>query len=164
MTKLFIQTYERNYHFVSLQIMVHASIYIKNKDNIKAPCYWRLVRGTNRWLMDSPHKGPVIRKAFPSHGVIMSTLFRFSMQRKLRYWIIHTCKRMEYFLVVPWTESVSEHKNESPHHCSCYFHFGVVAAPLERLVPWGVGYQARSGMLWGLGVSTHTLAPSSWGK
>ena len=36
------------------------------EDNIKAPYHWFFVGIPTR---GSPHKGPVMRKAFPSHGV-----------------------------------------------------------------------------------------------
>ena len=32
------------------------------------------VRGIHRWVMDSPHKGPVTRKMFPFHDVIMQQI------------------------------------------------------------------------------------------
>ena len=38
-----------------------------NKENPKAPHYRPLVRGNHRWLVDSPHKTPVIQKSFPYH-------------------------------------------------------------------------------------------------
>ena len=37
------------------------------KGNINALHYWPFVGGIHRWLVDSPHKGPVIRKVFPCH-------------------------------------------------------------------------------------------------
>ena len=41
------------------------------KGNIKAKHHWPLEWGIHRWSVDSPHKGPVTRKACPYHGVIM---------------------------------------------------------------------------------------------
>ena len=38
--------------------------------NIESPHYWPFVRGSHRWSVDSPHKGPVMRKTFPCHGVV----------------------------------------------------------------------------------------------
>ena len=32
--------------------------------------YWPLCEGIHRWPVDSPHKGPVMRKAFPCYDVI----------------------------------------------------------------------------------------------
>ena len=42
-----------------------------NKENIVTPHYWPFVMGIHRWPMDSPHKGPVMLKAFPYHEDIM---------------------------------------------------------------------------------------------
>ena len=44
------------------------------KENIKAPYhayYWPFMRVIHQSLVDSPHKGPVMQKAFPCHDVIM---------------------------------------------------------------------------------------------
>ena len=41
------------------------------KVNIKFPHHWPFVRGFHRSPVESPHKGPVMRKAFPCHGAIM---------------------------------------------------------------------------------------------
>ena len=41
------------------------------KGNIKAPYHWHFLKGIHRWPMDSPHKGPVMRKLFPFHDVII---------------------------------------------------------------------------------------------
>ena len=42
------------------------------KENIKAKDYWFFVWGTNlRWVVDSPHKGPVMWKESPCHDVFM---------------------------------------------------------------------------------------------
>ena len=40
--------------------------------NIEVPHHWPFVRGNHRSLMDSPHKGAVMRKAFPCHDGIVS--------------------------------------------------------------------------------------------
>ena len=42
-----------------------------NKENITALLYWPFRRGTHRSPVDSPHKGPVIRKELPCLGVII---------------------------------------------------------------------------------------------
>ena len=34
--------------------------------------YWHFLRGINQWLMDSPHKGPVMQKVYPCHDVIIN--------------------------------------------------------------------------------------------
>ena len=41
------------------------------KENIKARHYWPFVRGIHQWPVDSPHKGPVMLKAFPCYDVII---------------------------------------------------------------------------------------------
>ena len=43
-----------------------------NTENPKAPHYWHIVKGIQRWLVDSPYKGSVMRKAVPCHDVITS--------------------------------------------------------------------------------------------
>ena len=45
---------------------------MQHKKHIKAPHY---VRGLHRSTMDSHHKGPVMRKSFPYHDVIMTKKF-----------------------------------------------------------------------------------------
>ena len=44
----------------------------QHKRNIKALCYWPFVRGIHRWPVDSPHKGPVMRKMFQCCDIIMT--------------------------------------------------------------------------------------------
>ena len=48
---------------------------VDNKQNIEASHYWSFVRGIYRWSLDSPHKGPVMQKAFACHDVVMNTLY-----------------------------------------------------------------------------------------
>ena len=38
----------------------------------QSPCYWPFVMGIRQWPVDFPHKGPVMRKVFSCHGIIMS--------------------------------------------------------------------------------------------
>ena len=45
-----------------------------NELNIKALFYWPFVRGIQWWPVDSPHKGPMIWKAFPCHVAIGNNL------------------------------------------------------------------------------------------
>ena len=42
-----------------------------NKENNRGLHYWPFVKGIHRFPMDSPHKGPVMLKAFPCPDVIM---------------------------------------------------------------------------------------------
>ena len=37
----------------------------------KATIYWPFVRGIHQWMVDSPHKGPVMSKGFCCHDDIM---------------------------------------------------------------------------------------------
>ena len=50
-----------------VQLLVQANI----KGNTKGPHYWPIVRGIHWSLVDSPHNGPVMWKAFPCHDGIM---------------------------------------------------------------------------------------------
>ena len=57
------------------------NIFFTNKKrNIKARHDWPFVRGIHRWPVDSPHKGPVMRKACPWHDTVMflSVMFLFA--------------------------------------------------------------------------------------
>ena len=54
------------------------------KDSIKDAHYWPFVRGIHQWLVDSPHKGPVMHEAFACHEVIMGM---GQMDTGLLFWI-----------------------------------------------------------------------------
>ena len=41
------------------------------KENIAVLHYWSFVRGIHRWPVDSPQKGPVMRKTFSCHDLVM---------------------------------------------------------------------------------------------
>ena len=57
---------------LTIQMLVQAN----NKGNIKTLLYWPFVRGIHRWLVDSPHKGPVMQKTVPYHdGTMMHRLY-----------------------------------------------------------------------------------------
>ena len=47
----------------------------------KVPHYWPFVRGMHRWPMHSPHKGPVMRKAFPDVITGCSSLMQYPQFR-----------------------------------------------------------------------------------
>ena len=53
------------------RLLTSPCVQARIKENIKAPRYWPFVRGIHRWPVNSPHKGPVTRKMFPFHDVIM---------------------------------------------------------------------------------------------
>ena len=42
-----------------------------NKENIQIPYYWPHVKGIPQWLVDSPHKGPVMRTSGSMESIIM---------------------------------------------------------------------------------------------
>ena len=54
----------------------------KNKENIKVPYYWPFVRV----IVDSPHKGLVMWKAFPSHDVIAVFNIQVLKRAKIIKW------------------------------------------------------------------------------
>ena len=53
----------------TLTIVYLTIIEAQINENIKAPRYWPFVRGIHRGPMNSPHKGPVVRKMFPFDDV-----------------------------------------------------------------------------------------------
>ena len=55
-----------------LNCFIQQHVQYKNKENANALHHWPFVRGIQQWLVDSPHKGPVMKKAFPCHGIIMT--------------------------------------------------------------------------------------------
>ena len=57
--------------FTGASIVYLTVFHAEIKENMKAPHYWPFVRGIHRWLVDSPHKGPVTRKMFPFDEVIL---------------------------------------------------------------------------------------------
>ena len=64
-------------HLKSLAIwqVVQQLVPANNKETreaLKILHYWLFVRGIHQSLVDSPHKGPIMQKAFPCHDVIMN--------------------------------------------------------------------------------------------
>ena len=55
------------------------------------------VRGIHRWLLDSPHKGPVTRKMFPFHDVII--INRYMPEAHIMQ--LQTCRK--YRTCIFWT-------------------------------------------------------------
>ena len=53
-------------NWIFVQLLVQAII----KENIKAPHYWPFVWGIHRRTVDSPYKGPVMRKGYPCHNCV----------------------------------------------------------------------------------------------
>ena len=67
-----------------VQQLVHAY----NKENIKAIHYWPFVRGIHRSPVDSPHKGPVILKAFPCRSILMLLIINIVWGQVMGiYWV-----------------------------------------------------------------------------
>ena len=63
--------------FMFSQITSDSTVYSnicwsKHQRKHQSPCYRPFVMGIHRWPVDSPHKGPVTRKAFPLHDVTMA--------------------------------------------------------------------------------------------
>ena len=58
--------------FTCILLFVQQCLQDDTKGNFKELRYWPFVRGIQRWPMDSPHKGPVMRKAFSWYDVITS--------------------------------------------------------------------------------------------
>ena len=65
-----IQEYKwlpRHLNYTASQVFVQQSA----QADIKAPHHWCFVKGIHRWLVDTPHKGPVMRKRFKCHDVFI---------------------------------------------------------------------------------------------
>ena len=52
-------------------MVVQGFVQADSKRNIRAPTLWSLYEQIHWWLLDSPHKGSVIRKAFPCRDVMI---------------------------------------------------------------------------------------------
>ena len=61
----------RHLNLPASQLFVQLLVLADNKGNTKALHHWPFVKGINHWPVDSSHKGPVMRKVFPFHDVIM---------------------------------------------------------------------------------------------
>ena len=74
------------------------------KQKNQSPAPLASVRGTRRWPIDSPHKGPVTREMFPFHDIIMPcyNLDRYLWQSDGQFqsttgiYILDTCHHMGY--------------------------------------------------------------------
>ena len=63
-----------SWHLKSLatQLFVQQLFQLNNKGNLKALHYWPFEWWIHQWLVDSPHKGPVMQKALPyQHAIIL---------------------------------------------------------------------------------------------
>ena len=70
-TNILLQWCQMNVKILAYSMLIHKLVQADMKGNIKAPHHWPFVRRINRWPVDSPHKGPVMRNEFPCHDVIM---------------------------------------------------------------------------------------------
>ena len=55
-----------------------------NKEKIKAPYHWPVVKVIHRWTVKFPHKRPIMRKVFPWHDVVMACVL--PLNRCIRKW------------------------------------------------------------------------------
>ena len=51
----------------AIPLSAEQPVQVNNKWDIRAPDCWPFVRGIHRLPVDSPHKGPAMRKMFPWH-------------------------------------------------------------------------------------------------
>ena len=54
----------------------------KQHRNMKALHYWPFERGIHQWLVDSPHKGPVMQKAFPCYDIMVDSPHKGPVMQK----------------------------------------------------------------------------------
>ena len=59
------------------RLVIQKLVYTDNNKNLDN---WFIFRRIHKWLVDSPHKGPVMQKVFACHGVIMNRLSSFVLQ------------------------------------------------------------------------------------
>ena len=85
------------YQIIATQLFVQQLVHDNSKANIKVLYYWPFVWGIHQWLVDSPHKGPIMQKAIPCLDVIMiymlclcCTYFHASCWKKL-FMISYVC-------------------------------------------------------------------------
>ena len=72
---IFITVTTRGRHVVSdHSIVLQQLVHVNSKENVKSPHYVTFLVWIYQWPVDSPHKGPVIRKVFPHNDVIMRCL------------------------------------------------------------------------------------------
>ena len=57
------------------QLFVQQFVLADFKGNFKASHQWLFLSGIHRWPVVSPLKGPLLRKAFPCHYIILSCCF-----------------------------------------------------------------------------------------
>ena len=65
-----------------------------------------LVRGIHRWPMDSPHRGPIMRKVFPFNDIIMS-LHHYAV-------LLQSAELPQLELHLQWTQQPTSHFSSLP--------------------------------------------------
>ena len=55
-----------NLKSLATQLFAQQLVQVNIKENIQALHYWPFVREIHQWLVDFPHKAPVMQKKFPS--------------------------------------------------------------------------------------------------
>ena len=76
---------------VSLTI-VYSTVYsVTDQSKHQSPASLAFVRGIHRWPVNSPHKGPVMRKIFPFDDVIMQGLVQNIWYNQFIYYCICRC-------------------------------------------------------------------------
>ena len=87
-----------NWLFVQRLVQVSEN---KNK-NTKTPQYRSLVRGIYQWIVDSPHTGPIRKKAFPSTDSIMGLRTRVVKFMGPTWGPPGSCRPQMGPMLVPW--------------------------------------------------------------
>ena len=80
--------------FTSLTIVYSTVYWGADQRKYQSSASLAFVRGIHRWLVNSPHKGPVTRKMFPFDDVIMS-------------WTVHLSVSMFCTLVCKWRSAAT---------------------------------------------------------
>ena len=98
-----------NYLFVQQFGLANMKITIKAYESKYQSLHnWPFVRGVHQSLVDSPHKGPVMRKAFPWCDVVMMAEIS-EAQLPPRVLIISdcpSCSIIGVWLVMPWSRLI----------------------------------------------------------
>ena len=88
--------------------------------NIKAPRYWRVVRGIHQSPVDFLHKGSVTRKMFPCHDIIMFKSPSVESFRSLYNYILYNFRTMEYHILCNTLKKKKKTMNVFMRFLCCY--------------------------------------------
>ena len=89
-------------------------IQVCSKNTPKSSHHWPFVRAIHRWPVDSPHKGWVMRKAFPCPDVFMLCLVKYVFLVFRRIWSMLPYITNVHTDVTP---SLSSHQDYTLLHC-----------------------------------------------